>query len=144
MPPDSALAGHICGGIYSSQTNPFTNNNTGVTSAHPVIYEVWLMNNPLSVQQPLDGKNPLQVQVFPNPAKSDFSLRVNLPYQGNVDVLITDVNGRIAARRSFFAMPAGKQEVTINNAPNLRPGVYQVNVVFEGRYSARERLVITE
>lgn len=144
LPPDSALAGHICGGIYSTQTNPFTNNNTGVTSAHPVIYEVWLINNPLSVQPPLDGKNPLELQVFPNPAESDFKLRINLPYKGNMDVLITDINGRIVAKRSLFAMPAGLQVVPMNNGVNLPAGVYQVNVVFDGRFCARERLVITE
>lgn len=144
LPPDSALAGHICGGIYSTQINPFTNNNTGVTSAHPVIYEVWLISNPLSVQQPLDGKNPLQVQVFPNPARTDFSLRVNLPSKGNMDVLITDINGRIVAKRSYYAMPSGHQVIPVDDAFHLRAGVYQVNVVFEGRYSTRERLVITD
>ena len=42
---DSILAGHIVGGIFSPQENPFSSNQTGITNAHPTVYEVWLVKN---------------------------------------------------------------------------------------------------
>lgn len=40
---DCTLTGYIYGGIQSSALNPFSNNQTQLTSADPSIYEVWLV-----------------------------------------------------------------------------------------------------
>ena len=52
---DSVLVGHIYGGIYSPQINPFTSNQTSVTNAHSTIYEVWLVKNQLMGQSQNQG-----------------------------------------------------------------------------------------
>ena len=50
------MIGYVFGGIQRASASAFTDNQTGLTSADPTVYEVKLIKNtPLSVQQ-IDGK----------------------------------------------------------------------------------------
>lgn len=141
---DSALLGHIYGGIYSPQTNPFTSNQTSVTNAHNTIYEVWLVKNHLTQLKPLNGENPLKASVFPNPTTSNINLSLDLPYKGNVELFITDIKGTIVFDITPENLQKGKQTVDISNSIKLSAGVYLFNFVFDGKYSAIEKVIIGE
>ncbi len=141
---DSVLVGHIYGGIYSPQINPFTANQTSVTNAHNTIYEVWLVKSQFTGLKPLNGENPLRVTVFPNPTKSKINLSFDLPYESDLDLFITDINGKIIFDKNFNKLSKGKLTVDISNRIKLSNGIYSFNFVFDGKYSAIEKVIITE
>lgn len=141
---DSALIGHCYGGIYSPQTNPFTANNTGVTNAHNVIYEVWLVKSTVSGLKLVDGRNPLKAVVYPNPTQKQISFKLSLPSNGDLDLFITDVNGKIVAEKSFLGLNQGNHTIDISDKVKLASGVYAFNFVFNGKFNAIEKVVITE
>jgi hypothetical protein len=141
---DSTLLGHILGGIYSTQINPFTANNTGVTNAHNTIYEVWLLKSQTNGIKPLDGSNPLAASVFPNPTKSQINLNFDLPTDGDMDLQITDANGKIIWNKMFFDLTKGKQTINISNKLKLANGIYSFNFTFDGKYSAVEKVIIAD
>ena len=141
---DSTLLGHIYGGIYSPQINPFTANNTSVTNAHNTIYEVWLLKSQPNGIKPLDGSNPLVVSVFPNPTKAQINLNFDLPTDGNMDLQITDANGKIIWNKMFFDLIKGKQTINISNKLKLANGIYSFNFTFDGKYSAVEKVIIAD
>lgn len=139
---DSVLIGHICGGIFSTQLNPFASNNTGVTSASSGIYEVWLVRNVSTGQVPLNGSNPFSASVFPNPSGNAFRANVDLPYSGYLNLNVTDINGKIVRTIGFGALDAGKQTLDLGGKLKLPAGVYTFNFVFDGKFSAVEKVVV--
>ena len=141
---DSVLIGHIYGGIYSPQIDAFTANNTSVTNAHNVIYEVWLVKDQITGLKPLDGKNPLKASVFPNPTKSQLNLNLELPYNGSLELHVTDVNGKIVAEKHFMDLQKGKQTLNISNHIKLNKGVYFFNFTFDGKFCTIEKVVMIE
>ncbi|MBK9284406.1 MAG: T9SS type A sorting domain-containing protein [Sphingobacteriaceae bacterium] len=141
---DSILIGHIYGGIYSPQTNPFTNNNTSVTNAHNVIYEVWLFKDQITGLLPVDGSNPLQASVYPNPSTSTINLKIYIPNTGSVDLYITDQNGRIVKDFYFHSLSKGIHNIDLSKELNLSAGLYSFNFVFDGKYARAEKVMILE
>lgn len=82
---DTILLGHIFGGIKSATLlNPFSSNQTGTTSADNHLFAVKLIrienedSTGTSIQN-LNGKNPHQLSVYPNPVKNQFSFEVKAP-----------------------------------------------------------------
>ena len=140
---DSNLIGHIYGGIYSPDSNPFTNNNTAVTNAHAVIYEVWILKDVVTKTKALQGNNPLKVNVFPNPSKHDLTLSVLAPYAGDIDLLITNAEGKLLVKLEFDGIPAGLSTIELGDKLKLPNGLYNINIVFDGKFSAIEKIVIT-
>lgn len=141
---DSILVGHIYGGIYSPQINPFTSNQTSVTKAHNTIYEVWLVKSRTTGLKPLNGENPLRVSVFPNPSKYNINISFDLPYESDIDLFVTDIHGKIIFIENFEKLSKGKQAIDISSSIQLSRGIYSFNFVFDGKYSAIEKVVIAE
>jgi hypothetical protein len=141
---DSVLIGHIFGGIYSPQANPFTANQTSATNAHNTAYEVWLVSGQLTGLKPLNGDNPMRVSVFPNPASSGINFSLELPYETDVDLFITDVHGRIVFDKGFGKLGEGIQTITLSDELDLSRGAYSFNFVFNGEYSAIEKVIIAD
>jgi hypothetical protein len=141
---DSVLVGHIYGGIYSSQIDAFTTNNTGATNAHNVIYEVWLVKDHVLGLMPLDGSNPIKLEVFPNPTKAQLSLNIEVPYSGNLELYVTDVAGKIVSKSEYADLHKGKQSLNISDNIKLAKGIYFFNFTFDGKFSAVEKVVMIE
>lgn len=140
---DSILVGHIVGGIFSPELNPFTANNTGVTNAHDGIYEVWLIKNETNSQQVVDGTNPFDVSVYPNPASKNITLTFNQPNDGRMNLYVTDLDGRIVWSHNYYTTPG--QEIDINiKETGLAEGVYTFNFVYDGKFSQMKKVVIID
>lgn len=139
---DSVMAGHLLGGIYSPQTNPFTANNTSVTNAHATIYEVWLVKSNLTAINPVNGSNPLKLSLFPNPTKKQLTLRISLPYRGNLSILITDLNGKLIQDLDLRDLSSGEQLLELTEKIDLAEGIYNFNFVFDGKFSKIEKVLI--
>jgi hypothetical protein len=115
-----------------------------VTNAHNIIYEVWLVKSLSTGLKPLNGENPIKASVFPNPTKSNINLNLELPYESDVDLYITDVNGKIIFDKNFEKLPKGKQYIDLSNSLKLSNGIYSFNFVFDGKYSAIDKVIIGE
>lgn len=88
------VIGYIFGGITSPTRNPFNSNQTSLTDASPVIYEVTLSRNPLELQE-IDGSNPFQLTVYPNPTKGNISIQLNQYPNSRCEYFISDLNGKL-------------------------------------------------
>jgi hypothetical protein len=141
---DSVLIGHILGGIYSSQSNPFTSNTTNATNAHNTIYEVWILKSQPTSIKPLDGTNPLVISVFPNPTKSQINIEFNIPSDGDMDLQVTDIKGKIVWSKQLFGLVKGNQTIPISNNLNLTNGLYSFNFTFNGKYSIVKKVQLTD
>lgn len=139
---DSVLVGHIVGGIHSPQLNPFTNNNTGVTSAHNVFYEVWLVKNAISGIQEVNGKNPVKLNVFPNPGSENMSVNIVAPYDGSLDLFVTDINGKLVKDVFVGKITKGFGSYKLEDVSGLANGTYMFNFVFDGHFSVVEKVII--
>lgn len=139
---DSSLVGHLFGGIYSPQTNPFTNNSTSVTNAHSTIYEVWLVKSIATGFKPVNGSNPIELALFPNPTKKQLTIRTNIPYQGTLNLFITDQSGKLLQELNFRDLKIGEHLLMVTDKINLVEGVYNFNFVFDGKFSRIERVII--
>ena len=138
---DSVKIGYLVGGIFSTQLNPFTSNNTSATSASNGIFEVWLKKNQGAAEIIVDGSNPFEVTIFPNPAKGEVNIKINQPYIESLKLLVTNLEGRIVLTKDYSSN--GKQEFILNsNEEDLSEGIYTFNFVFDGKFSHIEKVVI--
>jgi hypothetical protein len=138
---DSVLVGYVVGGISSPELNPFAANNTGVTSAHNGIYEVWIKKNEVSGWAEIDGTNPVHVQVSPNPVVDKINITFQTPEDGMMYIYITDNAGRIVWKNRFHTGDGHQIELNTKELA-LVEGTYYFNFSFEGRYSAIEKVII--
>ncbi|GAB2630348.1 hypothetical protein [Belliella aquatica] len=69
------IIGYICGGIFSPSKNPFSTNATNTTSADPTLFEVKLIRSEIASVQSIDGRNPFEILIFPNPTESEINLK---------------------------------------------------------------------
>lgn len=138
---DSVLIGHVVGGISSPELNPFTANNTAVTAAHNGIYEIWLKKDQVNGLAEINGANPVQVDLAPNPATDLIKMKFQTPEDGLMFIYVTDNSGRIVWKNRFHASNGGEVELNVKEMA-LSEGTYYFNFSFEGRYSTIEKVII--
>ena len=136
------LIGHTYGGIYSPQINPFAGNVTSSTNANSIIYEVWLVKDQSVGIRSLNGENPFKVSVFPNPAGSKINMNLEMPYTCSLDIMITDINGKLIYLNGYNKLPKGKNTIDISDKVNLADGIYNFNFVFDGKFSLVEKVIV--
>lgn len=86
----------------------------------------------------------MRVSVFPNPANTNVSVSFDLPFESNIDLFITDITGKIFFDKNFGKLPKGKQTIVLSDKIKLSVGSYNFNFVFNGKYSAIEKVIIGE
>ncbi len=101
---DTILIGHIYGGIVSPTLNPFMNNVTGTTSADPNIYRVTLIREIPDGVWAINGDNPFDLNVYPNPATSEIVLDLNMEVQSDLYYFIAGIDGRIMQEGALGSM----------------------------------------
>ena len=135
------VIGHLFGGIQSSSASAFTDNQTGLTSADPTVYEVKLIKNtPLSVQQ-IDGKNPFSVIISPNPTPSD-TIRVDftMPYETKVNYIISTTDGKIVEEGDIEGIRAGKSGMNFDISSANTTFVI-ITFVFDDKFYVTEKVI---
>jgi hypothetical protein len=136
--------GHIFGGIHSRAKNPFDNNQTNLTQASNVIYEVILEKNsadstPTAVE--IDGKNPFECKVYPNPSKGEIFLEFDLPYQGEVFYFLSDTQGKILDERDIEKVKISRNKHKISLQKEMRTDLLLLTVVFDDKFYRSFRVV---
>ncbi|MEN9323697.1 MAG: hypothetical protein RL699_1477 [Bacteroidota bacterium] len=135
------VIGYLYGGIKSSSQNPFSSNQTSLTQAESVIYEVKLTKNPDLGLPELNGSNPLSFGIFPNPiAESKCTFQFNLPYAGPVHYFLSSVDGKIIAEGDFKSAKAGLNRETLN-IPEANTEMLLLTLVFDSKYFATQKVL---
>jgi hypothetical protein len=132
---DSMRIGYIVGGIKSTEANPFSVNNTGVTSAQATMYEVWLLKETSGQVQVLEGSNLFSVEVFPNPSNGEMDMKFVCPSKGSVELFITNQQGQMVMEKYYEKQKTGVKAFRYNDDPPLAPGRYYFNFIFDDKYT---------
>ena len=135
------VIGHLFGGIQSSSPSAFTDNQTGLTSADPTVYEVKLVKNtPLNVQQ-IDGKNPFSVVVSPNPTISDtIRVEFTMPYETSVNYMISTLDGKVVEEGDIEEIRAGKSGMNFDISSANTEFVI-ITFVFDDKFYISEKVI---
>lgn len=139
---NSFLIGHIYGGIKSSSTNPFTNNSTSTTNASNIIYEVWLEKNVGIVKTEVNGDNPFSTQLIVDAINKKYFATLNLPFKGDVELFVTDTQGKLVIEDIYNNVEPGITKVSIDKLLKLSSGVYLLSFVFENKFVSVQKLVL--
>ena len=134
--PDSIRLGWMVGGISSSIPNAFTSNSTGLTSANPLVYEVWLKNNRLASQN-LDEAQPYGLWDSGN---QQLWVRWEMKSGGAVKLSLTNLEGKSVKKRIIKTVEPGFRE-HVWEIQDLNAGVYLFQIQWEGK-SFSQKLMI--
>jgi hypothetical protein len=139
---DSARIGFIVGGIKSTEANPFTVNNTGVTSAQATMYEVWLVRSETGKLPILANENLFSVEVFPNPSNGEMDMKFNCPYKAGVELFITNTEGKLVMEKYYDKQKTGVKQFRYNDDAPLAKGTYFFNFIFDDKFTRIVQLTI--
>jgi hypothetical protein len=141
VPQDEFIIGHIFGGISSPSLNPFTNNQTNTTKADPSVYAVKLIKNKPSTAYKIDGKNPYNIHVYPNPVSEAFTIDFNLDKMMMCPYFLTNSSGQIISEGIINPAQAGNNRKTIRLEKDLPPQTLFLTVVFDNLYFVTKKIV---
>jgi hypothetical protein len=76
--------------------------------------------------------DPERFTAFPNPFNESAEFRYMMKQTGDVEVHITDIQGRTITRQLLQNQPAGLNSYRLNGA-DLSPGIYLVRLTMNGQ-----------
>lgn len=137
---DNILIGHIYGGILSPILNPFSSNQTSLTSADPTIYAVKLIRNaPVSVQE-IDGDNPYSLNIYPNPAVSEFTLEFNLDELSETYFYLSNTKGQIIKQGIINVQQIGLNKKTIKIDRSIPPQTLFLTLIIDNKFYITKKI----
>lgn len=136
---DTILLGHVVGGIFSPSANPFSFNQASQTEADYSIFEVLLIRDSSTGVLAVNGENPYEVEVFPQPAKDQVNIRYELPSPVSTEYFITNSDGRIISKGFFSNQLAGINKQSLSLEGN--PGLYFITLIFEHRFFVTNKIL---
>jgi hypothetical protein len=78
------------------------------------------------VNVPVDPNIGFTARVFPNPAKVETTVKITMPTQGRVTLMVFDITGRVVISEQFDVFT---QEYSYTlNVSSLRAGIYLIRV----------------
>lgn len=132
---DTILAGYILGGIASSAENPFNSNQTNLTNAESTIYAVRLIKGASVGVQAIEGGNPYDFNIYPNPTDSQVNIQFSLDKLSNsIQYFVTTTSGQMIQQGSIAALPSGSNNAIIALDPKVPAQTLLVTLVFDGKY----------
>ncbi len=137
---NSFLIGHIYGGIVSPTLNPFNFNRAGVTSADNVIYAVRLIKSTSTGVQEIDGRNPFDIQVYPNPAHTEIKVSFKLDQSARVAYYITNSTGQLIRQGEINNPVTGENLITIS-LDNIQNQALMVTFVFNDKFYVTKKVI---
>ncbi len=137
----SFMIGHIYGGINSPSINPFSSNQTSTTTADNTIYEVWLTASPTSIDESvIDGKNPHDITLSPNPFTKDLNVSFNLEKSSSISYIITNEIGKIIYAVNKQTFPAGDHSFKVSVNGN-ESGPILFTMIFDDIHYVTKKLI---
>lgn len=141
---DSVLIGYIYGGIVSTGSGPFTQNNSESTYAGNIVYEVRLIKNKLLQNTLIDGSNPYSVKIIYDGSSDLLSAELDIPYDGTSDLWVTDESGKIVFEKTIKSLKKGRQKVELSGSDIIVDGEYSFNFLFDHKFAFTEKLLINK
>jgi len=139
---DTILIGHIYGGIVSPSLNPFMDNLTGTTSADHTIYRVKLIREMPDGVEAIDGINPFDLNVYPNPVTSEIVLQLNMNRTSDIYYYISGIDGRMIQEGALDAMQQGlNHSQKIKLSAGIKPQVLILTVVIDNKYYLVKKII---
>ena len=135
------VIGHLFGGIQSSTTSAFTDNQTGLTAADPTVYEVKLVRNTTLDIPHLDGRNPFSVVISPNPTNTDtIRVQFTIPYATSVGYFISTIDGKVVEEGDIEDLQVGTTSMNFNISSANSELVF-ITFVFDDKYYSTEKVI---
>lgn len=141
-PQDTIFIGHIFGGIHSPALNPFTNNQTGVTSAVSNLYRVELIYNPNLELIEVPTFPSSEIKIYPNPVKNKFYVTYDLMDYKNTSYAIATPNGEIAQEGEMLNQVEGENTAEIKLDRSLSTGIYIFSLIFDEKVVVSTKLIV--
>ena len=115
------------------------NRNTGEVYQVATSRNLNIFNGPVTIDEiaAADGKEILDLNLYPNPAQNMFNVEFNEELQGEYEWKVVDITGRILRRG--IAQPGTK--VFQVNTENFSPGMYIFSINNETVYAQRKVII---
>jgi len=135
------VIGHLFGGIQSSSTSAFTDNQTSLTSADPTVYEVKLVYNPTLSHDLINGSNPFSFLVYPNPAVNDtVNIQFNLPYLAELEYMVSSLDGKILSEGIIDGLKTGNNEMRFS-LEEANANIIFLTFVFDHKFYSSKKIL---
>lgn len=139
---DTIALGYIYGGILSPSLNPFTNNQASTTSADNSVYEVRLINNNIQGAIEIDGKNPYEFTVFPNPAKKIINIKYNLEKTVPAEYFLTNSDGKILYEGKLNSLKGiNYHKLYIDRT--ISDNFVFLTLIFDNKFFSTQKIILT-
>lgn len=138
---DTLLIGHIYGGIYSPSLNPFGANQTSTTAADNIIYEVRLVKGWDTGLQPVDGVNPFDCEVFPNPSSGKLYIKPSGKNFQKAAYYILSGDGKILQKDILHSSQLVNDRFTIDMPENTSSQQLYLTIIFDDVQYVHKKLV---
>lgn len=128
---DTLLIGYILGGLASPVLNPFSNNESSLTYASNTIYAVRLVRNIPSGINRIDGQNPFDFTIFPNPTDKEIEVQFDLPKKANVFFMVSNSSGQLLAQGTMEGIHKGENHFSITLDQAMSAQMHYLTLVFD-------------
>lgn len=127
------------GGTWYDYLSGATFNATGTPqniTLEPGEYHIYLNRNITNVLTPVlevpGTRDPVSLQVAPNPATGASVIRYDLPEAGPVILTLKNATGQVLGQKSYRMLPSGRHLLTVNelnsSTKGLAKGVYFIQL----------------
>ena len=135
------VIGHLFGGIQSSSSSAFTDNQTNLTSAEPTVYEVKLVKNTTLSTPQINGENPFSFTVSPNPTENDtVRVEFELPYKAKLNYIISGLDGKIIEEGEIEDAKVGKNAMNFD-VLFVNTKMVFITFIFDDKYYVSKRVI---
>ena len=141
---DTTLVGYIYGGIASSAPNIFFINDGTQSSASNQIFKVYLIKN---INTGIHELNPqsagtLQMQIYPNPNKGSFLIKLNLLKKTDIILSIYDGYGKKIETEALKNLSVGENTFQKTTGTFTKGGIFFITL--ETQYEkVTQKIIIT-
>ena len=117
--------------------NPYNANEVWVTSFGNGMKMGTVSTATTTVSVTEQNRNPNMFDIFPNPAQSEMTVRSLGTRDGNVELQISDIGGRVVYRAKF-------SEETRVDVSYYQKGVYFVSVIYDNKVSEVKKMLVAD
>lgn len=131
---DTILIGHVFGGINSTALNPFSSNQTNLTSASANIYAIRLIKATATAHREIMINHNYDFTIFPNPAKGKISIQYHLEKVVPGYYYLVSSEGNILLQGELPKSKKGENEFILALPKNLSTQQLMLNIVFDNKF----------
>ncbi|MEE4260858.1 MAG: hypothetical protein V2I62_13925 [Bacteroidales bacterium] len=137
---DTILIGHILGGIYSSTLNPFSNNQTSATNAENTVYTIKLIRGTQTGVYKIEGTNPFDFNLYPNPADNHINVNYHLEKPSAVEYFITASDGQLLQQGKITQTKMGENTKTFFIDQSIPSQLLYITLVLDHTFFVTKKL----